>query len=184
LSNTKNIRMKVVPLGLICLIYSFSTSIASAVTIGELAQKNNELQALEIDLAIAKKKSDLAPYAAPKTALTVKIQKKSETADIDGLLMTEIFGDTSNPTIEFSQNGTQLIRRRGDTIGDWTIQSVHNKQATLVKARKSGKGSHSKTIYLSAKASPATYGQIEARNSVSTSPLPLPMPMPVFPQPH
>lgn len=155
---------------------------ASPITIAELGAKNNELLSLEMDLAIAKKKNDLAPYIVTKSAgANDRPVKKSATEDVDSLMLTELYGDTANPSALFYLNGNSIQRRRGDTISGWTITSINNRQATLVKYGKTVKSTLTKTVYLTAKPAPITYGQLDAR--ASQGPLPLPMPVPAVANP-
>lgn len=166
------------------------TTTCFAITVGGLAQKNNEYLEVEADLAIAKKKAELAPYTAPKASLTAPKVRSSPTADVDNLEMVEFYGDVNNPTAEFIQNGLTFKRRRGETIGSWTVSSLRNKQAVLVKTtaptqdvKKKGKSKQkevqpmTKVIYLSAKTPTPTYGQLESRTTQSILPTPLPVPV-------
>lgn len=174
----------------ICALLLIQTSTCFAITVGGLAQKNNEYLEVEADLAIAKKKAELAPYAAPKPSMATPKVRTSPTADVDNLEMVEFYGDVNNPVAEFIQNGMTFKRRRGETIGSWTVSSLRNKQAVLVKStattndiKKKGKAKQkevqplTKVIYLSAKTPAPTYGQLESRTTQPIIPTPLPVPV-------
>lgn len=167
LSNHKSILVPLV------LLLAFYEAPANSVTLAELAKKNNQVIELDADLAIARKKAELEKLKpAPIVNLTPKPEKKSPTADLDGVTLNSIFGDPASPSGKFDVNGFKLTRRRGDSVNGWIIAQIAADSATLFKPQKDPKDKPiSKTIYLTGNASP----QLAAGRDALRPPLPLPI---------
>ncbi|MCC7684713.1 hypothetical protein [Janthinobacterium sp. FW305-128] len=129
------------------------SSSAHGITLAELEKKNNEAMELEIKIAIATKEKELAATrpAPPVVINTPPIQKPkiSPLTEIEGIALTEVFGDISNSSARFEINGAQIVRKKYGTIYSWTVQQINNDQVVLVRNGKTKKDDLVKIIYKS-----------------------------------
>lgn len=136
-------------------ILSIIASTAQGITLAELEKKNNEAIELDIKIALAAKETELAlkkPPPPPVVISTPPVQrpKISPSSEIDGLALTEVFGDVANSSARFEINGAQITRKKYETIYSWTIQQISKDQVVLTRAGKNRKDDLVKTIYKSA----------------------------------
>lgn len=137
------------------LFFSVIAPMAQSITLAELEKKNNEAIELDIKIALAVKEIELAQKkpAPPPIVITtppVQRQKTSPSSEIDGLALTEVFGDVANSSARFEINGAQITRKRYETIYSWTVQQISKDQVVLTRAGKTRKDDLVKTIYKSA----------------------------------
>lgn len=145
---------------------------ASAITIAELSKKNSEAVEADLEIALAKKKQELAslkpqPSASVSNAPPVRTKKETPVDELAGVTLTEIFGDITNSVARFDVNGARFSRKRGDTLYSWQIESVKADQVVLSRPLK-GKAPIQKTIYLSA--APASAAMPAGRDALRAVP--------------
>lgn len=160
---------------------SIFTSSANAMNVGDLITKNKELQTLDADILIARKKAELNTLKETKTAGYAAPVKPKNSTDLENVSLVALFGDTQNPTAEFSVNGVSRFHRSGDTIDGWRLTSLGNRNATFSK--ETGKGRSKKTttkvVYLTPKPAAPVLFQTDRPQPGAAMPIPIPTQSPI-----
>lgn len=177
--------------------------IVNASTINELVQKNQQLLQLDADIAIARKKAELADVLSGKPGDKVSATKIGSGPALEALeaparnrktavkliipdeahdfKVYAIRGDVHNPVVEVLYQDSKLNRKQGETVAaGWVIKSVVDNEVTFSKFQQ--KTEHTVVKYLTSEKSNKKVGR-DVQPVVERTPLPESMMLQQLPPP-
>ncbi len=124
---------------------------AFAISINELKDKNNELIALDVELAVAKKKVELAAYKPSAMLDTTRTRPATAKAPEESEVVAGIGGAPNALVADFEFRGVKTPRKKGETTpAGWEVVAVRKMEVDVVK-HTPGKKDVFKTLHLQIK---------------------------------
>jgi len=132
---------KIRSLAVMVLALGCSPDCVQAVTIEEIAAKNNKIIELDQDIVIAEKNKKLAEikasYGQPDTIVLPKIGTNRHE---DRIAVIAVHGTPLDPIVDVQYGATLLQKRRGEVLPDgWQISDVGSGSVTFIKQSNSKK---------------------------------------------
>lgn len=165
-----------------------SANSVQAMTLADLAKLNSEAIQTEAEIALAKKKDELAklkPVVVPTQNTLPEPPKKKEKDphfEIEGMVVKAIFGDITNQKARMEINGATITRRRGENIYSWKVTRITGDFVVLTHEGKTAKDTIEQVVYLTGVGQQLAVGRDALRPAASTQPGPI-APIAVVPAP-
>lgn len=132
---SEKLQLLILPCITLCGLITLISPTSGAITIEEMAEKNNKILELDQDIVIAEKNKKLAQlHDETFSSQTILLPQIVPTNRNDNIFVLSVHGSPSNPIVDVRYDGMLLHKRRGEALPDgWKITSIGNNAVTFNK---------------------------------------------------